>query len=136
MPDFLDTIPLISTSVWGGIAVVVAILIPSLGLVARTVHRTRTSDLTRDELRLLKAFNEQARKDPRAHLSVEFAAYKAGVDKYVVKVQRLKTLGYLKDSNIEGGYVGHRPVRITAKGIRRAAKRRRVVARTAPRVGR
>jgi hypothetical protein len=137
MPDLLfDTFTLIRDSVWGGIAVVAAILILTLGFLARTIQGSRTRDLTRDELRLLKAFNEQARKDPRANLSVEFAAYKAGVDKYVVKVQRLKDLGYLKDSTIEGGYVGHRPVRITAKGIRRAAKRRRVVARRAPLVGR
>jgi hypothetical protein len=119
-----DTIDLIRGSVWGVIVVVAAILIPTLGLVARTIRSGRRSDLTRDEIRLLNAFNEQAKGSPRAYLSVEFAAYKAKVDKYGVKVKRLKHLGYLKDSTIERGYVGYRPVRITATGIRRAAKRR------------
>jgi hypothetical protein len=119
-----DTINLLQDYVRSGIAVVVAILILTLGFLAKTIHTGRTSDLTRDELRLLKAFNEQAKEHLRRDLSVEFAAYKAGVDKYEVKLQRLKALGYLQDSNIKGGYLGHRPVRITAKGMRRAEKRR------------
>jgi hypothetical protein len=52
----------------GGIGVVAAILIPTLGLVARTVHSGRRSDLTRDEIRLLRAFNEQAKGSPGATL--------------------------------------------------------------------
>jgi hypothetical protein len=57
-------------------------------------------------------------------LSVEFTAYKAEVDEYEVKLRRLKDLGYLRDSNIEAGYLGHRPVWITASGIRRAERKR------------
>ena len=60
----------------------VAILIAALGLLARIIQSSRTSDLTRDELRMLKAFNEQAQADPRTYLSVELAAYKAEVDNY------------------------------------------------------
>jgi hypothetical protein len=116
----LDAVNVLRDTVWGGIAVVVAIL----SILARTIHSRRTGDLTRDELRLLKAFKEQAKGNPRAYLSVEFAAYKAEVDKYDVEVQRLKDLGYLQDSNIKAGYLGQRPVWITAKGIRRAEKRR------------
>jgi hypothetical protein len=119
-----DTINLLRDFVWGGIAVAVAILILTLGFLAKTIHSSRTSDLSRDELRLLKAFNEQAKENQSRDLSVEFAAYKAEVDKYEVKLQRLKALGYLQDSNIKGGYLGHRPVRITAKGVQRAEKRR------------
>jgi len=117
-------INLLRDSVWGEIAVAVAILIPVLGLVTRIITGSRTSDLTRDEIRLLKAFNEQAKGNPRAYLSVEFAAYKAEVDEYEVKLRRLKELGYLRDSNIDVGYLGHRPVWITANGIRRAERRR------------
>jgi hypothetical protein len=125
MLDLLHhAINLLKDSVWVGIVVAVAILIPVLGLLARTITGSRTSDLTRDEIRLLKAFNEQAKGDPRAYLSVEFAAYKAEVDEYEVKLRRLKDLGYLRDSNIEAGYLGHRPVWITANGIRRAERRR------------
>jgi hypothetical protein len=120
-----DTINLLRDYVWGGIAAVVAIiLILTLGFLAKTIHSSRTSDLTRDELRLLKAFNEQAKENRSRDLSVEFAVYKAEVDEYEIKLQRLKALGYLRDSNIKGGYLGHRPVRITAKGMRRAEKRR------------
>jgi hypothetical protein len=90
-----DTINLLSDYVWGGIAVVVAILIlTSLGFLAKTLHSNRTRDLTRDELRLLVAFNEQAKENRSRDLSVEFAAYKAEVDNYEVKLQRLKALGY------------------------------------------
>jgi hypothetical protein len=124
MPDFLYTIDQLTDSVWGGIAVVVAILISTLAFLPRIISRGRTSDLTREEFRLLKAFNEQAKGNPRAYLSVEFAAYKAEVDEYDVKLQRLKGLGYLKDSNMKAGYLGHRPVWITADGMRRAEKRR------------
>jgi hypothetical protein len=120
-----DTINLLRDYVWGGIAVTVAILIlTSLGFLAKTIHTSRTTDLTRDELRLLKAFNEQAKENRSRDLSVEFAAYKAEVDNYEVKLQRLKALGYLQDSDIKGGYLGHRPVRITAKGAQRAEKKR------------
>jgi hypothetical protein len=124
MPDFLYAIALLRDYVWGGIAVVVAILIPALAVLARIINSSRTSDLTRDEFRLLKAFNEQAKGNSKAYLSVEFAAYKAEVDEYDVKLQRLKGLGYLKDSNIKAGYLGHRPVWITANGMRRAEGRR------------
>ena len=120
-----DTINLFSDFVRGGVAVVVAILIlTSLGFLAKTLHSSHTSDLTRAELRLLKAFNEQAKENRRGDLSVEFAAYKAEVDNYEVKLQRLKALGYLQDSDIKGGYLGHRPVRVTAKGVQRAEKKR------------
>jgi hypothetical protein len=124
MPDFLYTIDQLTDSVWGGIAVVVAILISTLAFLPRIISRGRTSDLTREEFRLLKAFNEQAKGNPRAYLSVEFAAYKAEVDEYDVKLQRLKGLGYLTDSNMKAGYLGHRPVWITADGMRRAERRR------------
>jgi hypothetical protein len=39
-------------------------------------------------------------------------------------LHRLKDLGYLRDSNIEAGYPVHRPVWITARGMRRAKQRR------------
>jgi hypothetical protein len=120
----LDVINVLGNSVWSGITVAVAILVAALGLLVRTIHENRTSDLTRHELRLLKAFSEQAKGNPRAYLSAEFAAYRAEVGKYEVGLRRLKELGYLQDSNIEAGYLGHRPVWITAKGIRRAEKKR------------
>jgi hypothetical protein len=124
MLDLLHhAINLLRDSMWGGIAVAVAILILTLGLLTRIITGSRTSDLTRDEIRLLKAFNEQAKGNSRAYLSVEFAAYKAEVDEYEVKLRRLKDLGYLRDSNIEAGYLGHRPVWITANGIRRAERK-------------
>ena len=124
MPELLlDAIHLLRDSVWGGIAVA-ALLVPALGFLARGMYVSRTSDLTRDELRLLKAFSEQAKGNPRAYLSVEFAAYRAEVEGYDVKLCRLKDLGYLRDSNIQAGYLGHRPVCITARGMRRAQKRR------------
>ena len=124
MLDLLHhAINLLRDSVWGGIAVAVAIIILTLGLLTRIITGSRTSDLTRDEIRLLKAFNEQAKGNSRAYLSVEFAAYKAEVDEYEVKLRRLKGLGYLRDSNIEAGYLGHRPVWITANGIRRAERK-------------
>ena len=125
MPELvLDAIDVLRDSAWGGIAVLVAILVPALGLLARDVRSTRTRDLTRDELRLLKAFNEQAKGNPRAYLSVEFAAYKAELHEYDVNLRRLKDLGFLQDSNIKGGCLGHRPVWITSEGMRRAQKRR------------
>jgi hypothetical protein len=121
----LDAINMLRDAVWVGIALVVVILIAALGFLARIIQSNRTSDLTREELRLLKAFREQAEGDPRAsYLSVEFAAYKAEVDKHEVKVQRLKALGYLRDSGLKSGYLGHRPLRITAKGVRRAQRGR------------
>jgi hypothetical protein len=120
----LDVINVLGNSVLSGITVAVAILVAALGLLVRTIHKNRTSDLTRHELRLLKAFSEQAKGNPRAYLSAEFAAYRAEVDKYEVGLRRLKESGYLQDSNIEAGYLGHRPVWITAKGIRRAEKKR------------
>jgi len=124
MLDLLHhAINLLRDSMWGGIAVAVAILILTLGLLTGIITGSRTSDLTRDEIRLLKAFNEQAKGNSRAYLSVEFAAYKAEVDEYEVKLRRLKDLGYLRDSNIEAGYLGHRPVWITANGIRRAERK-------------
>src|SRR5215212_10895460 len=92
-------INLLRVSVWGGIAVAVAILIPALGVLARAIYINRTSDLTRDELKLLKVFSDQAKGNPRAYLSVEITAYKAEVDEYEVKLRRLKDLGYLRDSS-------------------------------------
>jgi hypothetical protein len=120
----LNTVYVLSDSASGGIAVLATILVVALVLFARALRNSGRSDLTREELRLLKAFSEQAKGNPRAYLSVEFAAYRAEVDKYETKLQRLKELGYLQDSNIEAGYLGHRPVWITAKGVRRAEKRR------------
>jgi hypothetical protein len=125
MPDLLlYAINLLRDSVWAGIAAVVAVLVPALGYLAKGIYVNRNSDLTREELRLLKAFNEQAKGNPRAYLSVEFAAYRAQVDAYDVKLRRLKGLGYLRGSNIQAGYLGHRPVCITTRGMRRAKKRR------------
>ncbi len=127
MPDLLlDAINFLWSSAWGWIAVVVAILILALAFLIRVVPRarkSRKSHLSRDELRLLRAFNEQAQGDPRAYLSVEFAAYKAGISTYDDAVWRLKDLGYLEDSNIES-YLRHRPVWITPEGMRRATERR------------
>jgi hypothetical protein len=122
MPDL--ALDLLRDSAWGGIAVVVATLVLILVLLDRIIRHRRTNDLTRDELRLLRAFSEQAEGNPRAYLSVELAAYRAEVDKYDTKVQRLKALGYLQDSNIEEAHLGHRRVWITPKGLQRAQKRR------------
>jgi hypothetical protein len=125
MPDlFLSALDLFADPEWGGIALAVVIVVLALGLSAKIINSGTTDDLTRDELRLLRAFNEQAKGDPRAYLSVEFAAYRAEVGEYDVKLRRLKELGYLRDSNIKAGYPGHRPVWITADGIRRAGRRR------------
>ncbi len=118
----LDAINVLRDSAWGGIAVVVAILVPTLGILGRAIRNSRGSDLTREELRLLKAFNREAHGDSKAYLKPEFVAYRAKLDKYEVKVQRLIELGYLQDSNIRAGYLGHRPVWITPKGVRRAEK--------------
>jgi hypothetical protein len=115
---------LLRDSAWGVIAVVVATLVLILVLLDRIIRHRRTNDLTRDELRLLRAFSEQAEGNPRAYLSVELAAYRAEVDRYDTKVQRLKALGYLQDSNIEEAHLGHRRVWITPKGLQRAQKRR------------
>jgi hypothetical protein len=126
VPDvLLDAVNFLRGSAWGGIAVVVAVLIPALALLARVIpsgRKSRKSHLSRDELRLLRAFNEQAQGDPRAYLSVELAAYKAEMQTYDEEVQRLKDLGYLEDSNIES-YLRHPPVWITPEGVRRATKR-------------
>jgi len=90
MLDLLHhAINLLRDSVWGGIAVAVAILISVLGVLARAIYINRTSD----ELKLLKVFSDQAKGNPRAYLSVEFTAYKAEVDEYEVKLRRLKDLG-------------------------------------------
>jgi hypothetical protein len=124
MPDLLiDAISVLRDSAWGGVAVAVAILAAALGLLGRAFRNRRKSDLTREELRLLRAFNREARGDPKAYLKPEFVAYRAKLDSYDARVERLKDLGYLQDSNIGKGYLGHRPVRITPKGVRRAQKR-------------
>ncbi len=127
MPDLLlDAINFLWGSAWGWIAAVVAILIPVLALLTRAIpsgRKSRKSHLSRDALKLLKAFNEQAQGDPRTYLSVEFAAYKAGLQSYDDEVQRLKDLGYLEDSNIET-YLRYPPVWITPEGMRRATKKR------------
>ena len=124
MPDLLiDTISVLRDSAWGGVAVAVAILAAALGLLGRAFRNRRKSDLTREELRLLRAFNREARGDPKAYLKPEFVAYRAKLDSYDARVERLKDLGYLQDSNIGKGYLGHRPVRITPEGARRAQKR-------------
>jgi hypothetical protein len=122
MPEVvLDALDLLRDSVWGGIAVVLLVS----GWVARWLYkRLAPSDLTRNELRLLKAFNEEARGNPKAYLKPEFVAYRAKLDRYDAKVRRLKDLGYLQDSNIKGDYLGQRPVWITPKGMQRAGKRR------------
>jgi hypothetical protein len=119
----LSTLDLLGDTTWGWIALAGTIAVLALGLFAKILDSGITDDLTRDELRLLRAFNEQAKGGPRAYLSVEFAAYRAEVGKYVVKLRRLKVLGYLRDSNINAGYLGHRSVWITADGIRRASSR-------------
>jgi hypothetical protein len=125
MPDlFLSALDVFANSAWGWIALAVVIVVLALGVSAKIINSGTTNDLTRDELRLLRAFNDQAKGDPRAYLSVEFAAYKAEVGEYDVKLRRLKELGYLRDSNIKAGYLGHRPVWITADGIRRARRKR------------
>jgi hypothetical protein len=127
MPDLLhDAIGVLSSFALGWIAVVVAILVLAIAFLTRAIPRgrkSRKSRLSRDELRLLRAFNEQAKGDPRAYLSVEFAAYKAGMRTYDKEVQQLKDLGYLEDSDIES-YLRYRPVWITPEGMRRATKRR------------
>jgi hypothetical protein len=124
MPDLLlDAINVLWGSAWGWITVVVAILIPALAFLTRSIPSSRKSHLSRDELRLLRAFNEQAEGDPRAYLSVEFAAYKAEMQIYDAEVQRLRDLGYLEDSNIKS-YLRYPPVWITTEGMHRATKRR------------
>ena len=107
-----------------GTVAMAAFLVAILGILIRNIHHRRTSDLTRDELRMLKAFSEQAEGNPRAYLSVELAVYRAEVERYETKVRRLKALGYLQDSNIKEGHLGHRRVWITPEGIQRAQKRR------------
>jgi hypothetical protein len=93
MPDlFLSALDLFADPEWGGIALAVVIVVLALGLSAKIINSGTTDDLTRDELRLLRAFNEQAKGDPRAYLSVEFAAYRAKVGEYDVKLRRLKEL--------------------------------------------
>jgi hypothetical protein len=125
LPDLLNALNSFGELAWSsGIALAVALLLLALGFLAKTTNSDTTGDLTRDELRLLRAFNEQTKGDPRAYLSVEFAAYRSGVGEYDLKLRRLKELGYLRDSNIRAGYLGHRPVWITADGIRRAGRRR------------
>jgi hypothetical protein len=127
MPEqVLDAIDVLWGSAWGWIAVVVAIFIPALAFLTRAIPSTwknRKSHLSSNELRLLRAFSEQAGGDLRAYLSVEYAAYKAGLRSYDDEVWRLKDLGYLEDSNIES-YLRYRPVWITPKGMLRATKRR------------
>jgi hypothetical protein len=126
MPDqLLDAINFLWGSAWGWIAVVVVVLIlvfASLSRAIPTSRKGRKSQLSREELRLLKAFNEQAQGNPRAYLSVEFAGYKAGLQSYDEEVRRLKDLGYLEDSHIES-YLRYRPVWITPEGMRRATER-------------
>ncbi len=122
MPDL--ALDLLRDSALGGIAVVVAILVVILVLLNRTIRHGRTNDLTRDELRLLKAFSEQAEGNPRAYLSVELAVYRAEVDRYETKLRRLKALGYLQDSDIKEGHLGLRRVWITPEGVQRAQQRR------------
>jgi hypothetical protein len=125
MPDlFLSVLDLFGDTKWGWIVLTVALLSLAFGFLTKIINSGTTNDLTRDELRLLRAFDDQAKGDPRAYLSVEFAAYKAEVGEYDVKLRRLKELGYLRDSNIKAGYLGHRPVWITADGIRRARRKR------------
>src|SRR5918999_4127578 len=107
----LSTLDLLGDTTWGWIALAGTIAVLALGLFAKILDSGITDDLTRDELRSLRAFNEQAKGDPRAYLSVEFAAYRAEVvGKYDVKLRRLKVLGHLRD-------LGHRLVLITPDGI-------------------
>jgi hypothetical protein len=126
LDQLLDAISVLLSSAWGWIPVVVAILIPALAFLIRAIpssRKSRKSHLSRDELRLLRAFNEQSWGNPRAYLSVEFAAYKAGLQSYDEGVRRLKDLGYLEDSDIEN-YLRYRPVWITPEGMLRATRRR------------
>jgi hypothetical protein len=124
MPDpLLDAIDVVWSPTLGWIALVVAILILALAFLTRAIPSSRKRGLSRDELRLLRAFNEQAKGDPRAYLSVEFAAYRAGLQSYDEQVQRLKDLGYLEDSDFES-YFRRPPVWITPEGMSRATKRR------------
>src|ERR687895_835962 len=95
----LSTLDLLGDTTWGWIALAGTIAVLALGLFAKILDSGITDDLTRDELRSLRAFNEQAKGDPRAYLSVEFAAYRAEVGEYDVKLRRLKELGYLRGSN-------------------------------------
>jgi hypothetical protein len=125
LDQLLDAINVLWGSAWGWITVVVAILILVFASLTRAIsgsRKRRKSQLSREELRLLRAFNEQAKGNPRAYLSVEFAAYKAGLQSYDEEVRRLKDLGYLEDSHIES-YLRYRPVWITPKGMRRATER-------------
>ena len=89
MPDlFLSVLDLFGDTKWGWIALTVALLSLAFGFFTNIITGGRRGDLTRDELRLLRAFKEQAQGDPRAYLSVEFAAtYKAGVGEYDVKLR-------------------------------------------------
>jgi hypothetical protein len=117
-----DAIDVLRDPAWGGIAVPVAIFVPVLGCLARAIYVNRTSDLTRDELRLLRAFNEQAKGNPRAYLSVEFTAYRVGgrrVRRQVAAAKRPRLPAGLRH---QAGYPGHRPVWITEQGMRRAEK--------------
>jgi hypothetical protein len=123
--QLLDAINVLWSTAWGGIAVVVAIFVLALAFLTRVIPSTQKrlkSHLSREELRLLKAFNEQAKGDPRAYLSVEYAAYRAGMQTYDDEVQRLKELGYLEDSDFKS-YFRRPPVWITPEGMRRATKR-------------
>src|SRR5918998_5021305 len=123
MPDlFLSVLDLFGDTKWGWITLTVALLSLAFGFFTNIITGGRRGDLTRDELRLLRAFKEQAEGDPRAYLSVEFAAYKAEMQIYDAEVQRLKDLGYLEDSNIKS-YLRYPPVWITTEGMRRATKR-------------
>ena len=124
MPDLsLSALDLFGDTKWGWIVLTVALLSLAFGFLTKIINSGTTNDLTRDELRLLRAFKEQAEGDPRAYLSVELAAYKAGLQSYDDEVSRLKDLGYLEDSNIES-YLRYPPVWITTEGMRRATKRR------------
>jgi hypothetical protein len=70
MPDlFLSVLDLFGDTKWGWIALTVALLSLAFGFLTNIITGGWTGDLTRDELRLLKAFNEQAQGDPRAYLS-------------------------------------------------------------------
>jgi len=95
--------------------------------VVRSIRRSRASDLTRDELRLLKEFNKNAGGNPRAYLDPVVTAQQAGldIDSCTSEIQRLKDLDYLENTNIKAGVLSKQlPVWITTRGMRRAEQKR------------
>jgi hypothetical protein len=63
---FLSTLDLFGDTTWGGFVLALTIAILATGLSAKIINGGATGDHTRDEIRLLRAFDEQAKGDPRA----------------------------------------------------------------------